>query len=70
MAFVVAVQAEDAKKCPVKDKAQPACCASKVKTSDQAKAGACPAAKCNGCKQKQVKKTGLPSPKAEESARK
>ena len=70
MAFAVAVQAGDAKKPAAKDQDKPACCPSKVKTSDQAKAGACPMAQCGGCKQKQVKQTGLPSPKAAEAARK
>ena len=37
LAFAVAVQAGDAKTCQDKDKDKPACCASKVKTSTEAK---------------------------------
>ncbi len=47
MAFAVAVQADDAKTCQVKDKDKPACCPSKVQTSaagckDKEQAGCCP----------------------------
>jgi hypothetical protein len=64
VAFAVAVQAGDAKPSQNKDKEKPACCASKVKTSEQAKEGTCPFAKSASCKQKEVKQTSLPSPKA------
>ena len=64
MAFAVAVQAGDAKTCQVKDKDKPACCPSKAKAGEQAKAGTCPFAKDAACKQKEVKQTSLPSPKA------
>ena len=63
MAFAVAAQAGDAKTCQDKDKDKPACCASKVKTSDEAK-GSCPYAKAACCKQAPVKQTVLLSPKA------
>ena len=63
LAFAVAVQAGDAKTSQNKDKDQPACCASKVKTSDQAK-GTCPFAKSACCKAAPVKQTALMSPKA------
>ncbi len=65
MAFAVAVQAGDAKQPQNKDNEKPACCASKMKTSDQAKEGTCPFAKGGCAKQKETKqKTSLPSPKA------
>jgi hypothetical protein len=72
MAFAVAVQADDAKKCPVKDQDKPACCPSKVKTSDQAKdkEGCCPFAKSECGKQKEVKQAALASPKAAADVRK
>ena len=68
MAFAVAAQADDAKTCQVKDKDKPACCPSKVKTSEQAKEGCCPFAKSASCKQAPVKQTSLPSPKAASQA--
>jgi hypothetical protein len=57
MAFAVAVQAGDTKCAQDKDKDKPACCASKVKTSTEAKdEGGCPFAKAAGCnKQAQAK---------------
>ena len=74
MAFAVAVQADDAKKCQVKDQDKPACCPSKVKTSDQAKEGTCPFAKSACSKQASakattVKQTALASPKAADAAK-
>jgi hypothetical protein len=79
MAFAVAVQADDAKKCQVKDQDKPSCCPSKVKTSDQAKEGTCPFAKSACGKQKEAsattakattaKQTALLSPKAAEAAK-
>ena len=63
MAFAVAVQADDAKTSQDKDKDKPACCAHKVKTSDEAK-GSCPFAKAACCKQAPAKQTALLSPKA------
>jgi hypothetical protein len=66
LAFAVAVQAGDAK--TSQDKDAPACCASKMKTSNEAK-GTCPFAKAACCKQKQVKQTVLLSPKAIDTAR-
>jgi hypothetical protein len=68
LAFAVAVQAGDAKTGQDKDKDKPACCASKVKTSDEAK-GCCPFAKSACCKQTQVKQTVLLSPKAAADAK-
>ena len=68
MAFAVAAQAGDAKTCQDKDKDKPACCASKVKTSNEAK-GSCPYAKAACCKQAPVKQTVLLSPKAADTAR-
>ncbi len=70
MAFAVAVQADDGKTSQNKDKDKPACCASKVKTSDQAKEGSCPFAKSACSKQKETKQTALASPKAAGEARK
>ena len=70
MAFAVAVQADDAKKCQVKDQDKPACCPSKVKTSAEAKEGACPFAKSGCSKQKEAKQTALASPKAAADAHK
>jgi hypothetical protein len=70
MAFAVAVQAGDAKTTQKKDKDQPSCCASKVKTSEQAKEGSCPFASGACCKQKETKQTVLASPKAAADARK
>ena len=70
LAFAVAVQAGDTKTCQDKDKDKPACCAGKVKTSDQAKEGACPFAKSACCKQAPVKQTVLASPKAAADANK
>ena len=64
LAFAVAVQAGDAKTGQDKDKDAPACCASKVKTSNEAKEGSCPFAKAACCKQALVKQTVLLSPKA------
>lgn len=66
LAFAVAVQAGDAKQVQDKDKDQPSCCASKVKTSDQAKGTSSTAKSCCGCCKKKapVKQTGLLSPKA------
>jgi hypothetical protein len=69
LAFAVAVQAGDAKTCQDKDKDKPACCASKVKTSDQAKEGCCPFAKSACCKQAPVKQTALLSPKAADATK-
>jgi hypothetical protein len=69
MAFAVAVQADDAKTCQVKDKEKPACCASKAKTSEQAKEGCCPFAKSACAKQAPVKQTVLVSPKAASDAK-
>jgi hypothetical protein len=70
MAFAVAVQAGDAKTSQNKDKEKPACCASKVKVSDQAKEGACPFAKSACCnKQAPAKQTVLLSPKAADAAK-
>ena len=68
LAFAVAVQAGDAQTGQDNDKDKPACCAGKVKTSNEAK-GTCPVAKGECCKQaaaKQnaVKQTALLSPKA------
>ena len=63
LAFAVAVQAGDAKTCQDKDKDKPACCASKVKTSDEAK-GCCPFAKAACCQPTPAKHTVLLSPKA------
>jgi hypothetical protein len=68
LAFAVAVQAGDAKTCQDKDKDKPACCASKVKTSDEAK-GSYPFAKSACCKQAPVKQTVLLSPKAASDAK-
>jgi len=67
-AFAVAVQAGDAKNCPLKDKCKPACCPSKVQKAEQAKAGECPLGKPACCK-KQVanKQAVLQSPKAAEA---
>ena len=69
MAFAVAVQAGDAKTGQDSDK--PACCASKVKTSMEAKEATPSTAKgcCGCCKQAQAKQTAakqvvLLSPKA------
>jgi hypothetical protein len=70
MAFAVAVQAGDAKTAQDQAKDKPACCASKVKTSEQAKEGTCPFAKSACCKQKEAKQTALASPKAAADARK
>jgi len=70
MAFAVAAQADDAKKCQVVDKDKPSCCPSKVKTSDQAKEGSCPFAKSACGKQAPVKQTALASPKAAADVRK
>ena len=70
MAFAIAVQAGDAKTSQAKDQDQPACCGGKMKTSMKTptqakeKEGTCPMAKCGSCKQKVVKQTALPSPKA------
>ncbi|HOX55732.1 MAG TPA: hypothetical protein P5205_08910 [Candidatus Paceibacterota bacterium] len=75
MAFAVAVQADDAKCCPLKDKDKPACCPSKVKTSVQAKEGVCPVGKAACCSKKTAakanaaKQTALVSPKATDSAK-
>ena len=69
MAFAVAVQADDAKTCQVKDNDKPACCPSKVKTSLEAK-GNCPFDKSAGCKQAPAKQTALVSPKAATEASK
>jgi hypothetical protein len=68
LAFAVAVQAGDTKTSQTKDTAKPACCAEKVKTSDQAK-GTCPFAKSACCKAAPVKQTALLSPKAADSRR-
>jgi hypothetical protein len=68
MAFAVAVQAGDAKTSQDKDKDKPACCASKVKTSDQAK-GTCPFAKSACCKQAPAKQTALASPKTADAVK-
>jgi hypothetical protein len=70
LVFAVAVQAGDAKTGQDKDKDKPACCGSKVKTSEQAKEGSCPFAKSACCKQAPVKPTSLPSPKAAAEANK
>ncbi len=73
MAFAVAVQAGDAKVSQDKDKG--ACCASKMKTSAQAKEGTCPFAKSACCsqqaqaKQTKVKQQVLLSPKAADLVR-
>jgi hypothetical protein len=69
LAFAVAVQAGDAKTGQDKDKDKPACCASKVKVSTEAKEGSCPFAKAACCKQTQVKQTALLSPKAADAAK-
>jgi hypothetical protein len=74
MAFAVAVQADDAKKSQVKDQDKPACCASKMKTSDQAKEGGCPFAKSACCKSKgakatTAKQTVLASPKVADTTK-
>ena len=69
LAFAVAVQADDAKTDQAKDKEKPACCASKVKTSTEAKEGGCPFAKASCCKQAPVKQTVLASPKAAADAK-
>lgn len=68
-AFAVAVQAGDAKNCPLKDKCKPADCPAKVEKADKAKSGDCPFAKPACCK-KQVaaKQAALQSPKAAEAA--
>jgi hypothetical protein len=71
MAFAVSVQAGDAKPCKdtckVKDK--PACCASKVKVSTEAKEGCCPFAKSAACTKKAAaKRPVLASPKAADTA--
>ena len=76
LAFAVAVQADDAKTCPDKDKS--ACCGGKVKTSNEAEAS-CPVAKSKCCqqaavkqaavKQAPVKQTALLSPKAASDAK-
>jgi hypothetical protein len=76
-AFAVAVQAGDAKvsQDKNKEKDKPACCASKMKTSTEAKDEGCPFAKAACCsKQTQAKQTTpkqpvLLSPKAADTAR-
>jgi hypothetical protein len=69
MAFAVAVQADDAKTCPAKDKDKPSCCPGKAKAGEQAKEGTCPFAKKEGCKAKTeaAKQSALQSPKAAEA---
>ena len=69
LAFAVAVQAGDAKTAQDKDNDKPACCASKVKVSNEAKEGSCPFAKAACCKQAPVKQTVLLSPKAADAAK-
>ncbi len=74
IAFAVAVQAGDPKTSQASDKDKPACCASKMKTSAEAKEGTCPFAKGACTKQKEaksttVKQTALLSPKAADAAR-
>ncbi len=75
MAFAVAVQAGDAQTSQNKDKDKPACCASKVKTSAEAKEGGCPFAKAAACskqttaKATATKQTALLSPKAVDTAK-
>ena len=69
LAFAVAVQAGDDKTSQDKDKDKPACCASKVKVSNEAKEGSCPFAKAACCKQAPVKQTVLLSPKAADAAK-
>jgi hypothetical protein len=70
MAFAVAVQADDAKTCPAKDKEKPSCCPSKAKAGEQAKEG-CPFAKKECCKAKTevAKQAALQSPKAAEASK-
>ncbi len=79
MAFAVAVQAGDAKTSQNKDTDKPACCASKVKTSADAKEGTCPFAKAACCNKQTTakatttkatvtKQTVLLSPKAADTA--
>ncbi len=76
MAFAVAVQAGDAKVSQSKDKEKPACCASKMKTSTEAKdEGGCPFAKAACCSKTTVAKATtakqpvLMSPKAADLVR-
>ena len=69
MAFAVAAQAEDAKTCQVKDKDKPACCPSKVKTSNEAKGESCPLAKSACGKQAPAKQPVLQSPKVASDAK-
>ena len=70
LAFAVAVQAGDDKTSQDTNKEKPACCASKVKVSTEAKDEGCPFAKASCCKKTQVKleapvkQTALLSPKA------
>jgi hypothetical protein len=67
MAFAVAVQAGDTKPAQDQAKEKPACCASKVKISNEAKEEGCPFAKAACCKQAPVKQTVLLSPKASDA---
>jgi hypothetical protein len=74
MAFAVAVHAGDAKTSQDQAKDKPPCCASKMKTAEQAKEGTCPFAKGACAKQKEAKATtakqsALLSPKAAEAAK-
>ena len=76
LAFAVAVQAGDAKTNQTKDAEKPACCASKIKVSENKDEGGCPFAKmaCCGDKKEQAKKDTakqpvLLSPKAVDTAK-
>jgi hypothetical protein len=68
LAFAVAVQAGDAKTCPLKNSDKPACCADKAKMSTGTK-GCCPFAKAACCKSASAKQTVLRSPKDSDTAR-
>lgn len=67
-AFVVAVQAETAKNCPLKDQCKPACCSVKAKNAEQAKAECCPLGKSFCNKKAAAKQACLKSPKAADTA--
>ncbi len=76
MAFAVAVNAGDAKTQQSKDTEKPACCASKMKVSENKDEGGCPFAKMACCSQNKdqakkatAKQPVLLSPKAADNAR-